>query len=301
MLSKRNPPQTPSNAFTRYRATKASSAAQKPRRNIRDSSRSSSASRRIEVEPRRKPSYPPDVSSPTPSTSPVVLLHVGPSNRLFAAHETILTSSSFFAAQCGSQTPSPPSRANAHVQTPGKHIHLPDEQPEVLSCVLEYLYKGDYYPRLRHNALRKTWELESGSEDEDGATAGATLSHQGIRETILRDTAIYCAAEKFNLPSLQRLALRKQGLHTGITVNTILASARYAYANTPDTESKLRAHYLALIIRCRGTFKRSGTMQMEMERGGKLFFDLFVAMCNQMDDAVPGALSTYSSAATKKD
>lgn len=25
-------------------------------------------------------------------------------------------------------------------------------------------------------------------------------------------------------------------------------------------------------------------MQMEMEVGGKLFFDLFVAMCNHMDD-----------------
>jgi hypothetical protein len=25
-------------------------------------------------------------------------------------------------------------------------------------------------------------------------------------------------------------------------------------------------------------------MQMEMEMGGKLFFDLFVAMCNHMDD-----------------
>lgn len=27
---------------------------------------------------------------------------------------------------------------------------------------------------------------------------------------------------------------------------------------------------------------RSGTMQAEMERGGKLFFDLFVALCNHM-------------------
>ena len=87
---------------------------------------------------------------------------------------------------------------------------------------------------------------------------------------------------KYDLPSLQRLALRKQGLHTGIQCSTILASARFAYAHTPDTESKLRAHYLALIIRCRGTFKRSGTMQLEMEKGGKMFFDLFVAMCNHM-------------------
>ncbi|KAJ6037248.1 hypothetical protein N7540_001527 [Penicillium herquei] len=303
MLSKRNPPQTPSGAFTRYRAAKASLSANKPRRNlnIRERSRSSSSnSKRIEIEPRQKPTYPPDVSSPTPPSSPIVLLHVGPSNRLFAAHETILSASPFFAEKCVSQTPSPPSRANRHIQTPGKHIALPDEIPEVLSCVLEYLYKGDYYPRLRHNPRRKAWELEGDSE-RDGESAGATVWHQGLGETILRDTAIYCAAEKFNLPSLQRLALRKQGLHTGITVNTILASARYAYANTPDTESKLRAHYLALIIRCRGTFKRSGTMQMEMERGGKLFFDLFVAMCNQMDDDFPETLSACSSATTHRE
>ena len=91
-----------------------------------------------------------------------------------------------------------------------------------------------------------------------------------------------CAAEKYKLPRLQRLALRKQGLHTGIQCSTILASARFVYENTPDTESKLRAHYLALIVRSRSTFMRSGTMQAEMERGGKLFFDLFVALCNHM-------------------
>lgn len=91
-----------------------------------------------------------------------------------------------------------------------------------------------------------------------------------------------CAAEKYGLDELKRLALRKQGLQSGVQCSTILSSARYAYANTPDSDSKLRAHYLALIIRSRSTFKRSGTMQMEMEGGGKLFFDLFVAMCNHM-------------------
>ena len=84
------------------------------------------------------------------------------------------------------------------------------------------------------------------------------------------------------MDDLKRLALRKQGLQSGIQCATILTSARFAYANTPDTDSKLRAHYLALIVRSRSTFKRSGTMQMEMEAGGTLFFDLFVAMCNHM-------------------
>ena len=72
---------------------------------------------------------------------------------------------------------------------------------------------------------------------------------------------------------------------SGIPCSTILASARFAYAHTPETDSKLRAHYLALIIRSRSTFKRSGTMQLEMYNGGsQLFFDLFVALCNHVDD-----------------
>lgn len=82
-----------------------------------------------------------------------------------------------------------------------------------------------------------------------------------------------------------QLLTTKTSVESGIQCSTILASARYAYANTPDTDSKLRAHYLALIIRSRSTFKRSGTMQLEMYNGGtQLFFDVFVAMCNHLDD-----------------
>lgn len=112
------------------------------------------------------------------------------------------------------------------------------------------------------------------------------MFHTGIGDVLLRDTVVYCAADKYGLDDLKRLALRKQGIQSGIPVDVILRSARYAYQYTPDTDSRLRAHYLALIIRSRKTFKRSGTMQMEMEEGGKLFFDLFVAMCNHVDDIV---------------
>ena len=110
------------------------------------------------------------------------------------------------------------------------------------------------------------------------------MYHRFAGDVILKDTALYCSAERYGIDELKRLALRKQGLQVGIDVATILRSARYAYDKTPETESRLRAHYLALIIRSRKTFKRSGTMQLEMENGGKMFFDLFVAMCNHIDD-----------------
>ncbi|RMZ86363.1 hypothetical protein DV736_g6413, partial [Chaetothyriales sp. CBS 134916] len=210
-------------------------------------------------------------------TSPIVTLMVGTEQRLFAAHEDVLCRSPFFAAALKGK----------FLDDSAKKVNLPEEEPEILSCVLEFLYKGDYYPRLLHDKRRNTWDLEDAQDKNGGrGSSESTIYLSSVGGDVLRDTVVYCAAEKYGLDELKRLALRKQGLQSGIQVDVILRSARYAYDHTPDTESRLRAHYLALIIRSRKTFKRSGTMQMEMENGGKLFFDLFVAMCNHIDDIV---------------
>lgn len=249
-------------SFNKDRAGKAS----RPRRSHRD-------------RPRQKPRKPEEPPIGATLTSPIVTITVGREQRLFAAHEDVLAMSPFFAAACRGQ----------FLEAHSKRIELPDEEPEIFSCVLEYLYKGDYYPRLLHNKRANAWQLEDAqAHPENGGRggAGATAHVAGTDGAVLKDTLVYCVAEKYGLDELKRLALRKQGLHSGIEVATILRSARYAYDNTPDTDSRLRAHYLALIIRCRKTFKRSGTMQMEMEVGGRLFFDLFVAMCNHVDDIV---------------
>jgi len=242
--------------------------------------------------------------------SPIVTLTVGHEGRLFAAHEDVLCQAPFFEKVL---------RGN-YLDAQNKRIALPDEEPEVFSAVLEYLYKGDYYPRLIHNKHRNSWELEdslprrgtphtsptiydspnigggrAGQSPQTPAAVEATVYLSSIGQHLLRDTVIYCAAERYGMEELKRLALRKQGLQSGIDVGTILRSAQYCYAHTPDSDSRLRAHYLALIIRCRKTFKRSGTMQAEMEKSGsdvygegsgKLFFDLFVAMCNHLDDVI---------------
>jgi len=227
-------------------------------------------------------------SSHPPRTSPnltsaIISIVVGKDQRLFAAHQDVLSHSPFFSVLCKDQ-----------FFESSRRIQLPDEEPEIFSCVLEYLYKGDYYPRLMHDKRRDTWLLEGNAEatspnlngGRGGGGVEATFFHTGVGDYILRDTAVYCAAERYGLEELKRVALRKQGLQSGIEVGVILRSARYAYENTPDSDSRLRAHYLALIIRSRKTFKRSGTMQMEMEMGGKLFFDLFVALSNHIDDLV---------------
>ncbi|KAG8533889.1 uncharacterized protein KY384_001630 [Bacidia gigantensis] len=267
-------------SFSKHRAGKSVSKS-RTQRSFKD--HTTATSRRTEKASKTsKQPVQPSQSSPNNLNSPIITLSIGPSARLFAAHESILTSSPFFNK----------SLTSAFLESSQKRISLPEELPEVFSSVLEYLYKGDYYPKLLHNKRRDRWELEDAPPPPASTTVpvspapNATVWHAGANLDLLKDTLVYCAADRYDLPDLKRLALRKQGLQSGIGVGTILGSARYAYANTPESDSKLRAHYLALIIRSRQTFKRSGTMQAEMERGGGegLWFDLFVAMCNHLDD-----------------
>jgi hypothetical protein len=142
---------------------------------------------------------------------------VGHEQRLFAAHEDVLCFSPYFAAALRGK----------FLDGGAKKLELPDEEPEVLSCVLEFLYKGDYYPRLMHNKRRNTWDLEDAQDSKLGGrgSSESTISLPGIGD-VLRDTIVYCAAEKYGLEELKRLALRKQGLQSGIQVDVILRSAR---------------------------------------------------------------------------
>ncbi|KAI1875698.1 uncharacterized protein JN550_001984 [Neoarthrinium moseri] len=279
MFSRRfEPPPSSSKSFSKgHKVSKSSSSFSKSHAGVAKS-RHESSRRRPSTAAAQDPSTP--SSTLTPS---IITLIVGTEQRVFAAHEDVLGVSPWFQSTLSSMFMDTDSAAN-------KRIHLPDEEPEIFSSILEYMYKGDYYPRLIHNKKRNSWEIEQ--PDEGRNALEATIYHHATDGDILKDTVIYCAAEKFGLDELKRVALRKQGLQSGIQCSTILASARYAYNHTPDTDSKLRAHYLALIIRSRSTFKRSGTMQLEMLNGGtQLFFDLFVALCNHVDD-ISSAQST---------
>lgn len=132
-------------------------------------------------------------------SSAIVTLVVGSEQRLFAAHEDVLCSSSFFNNAL----------RNTYMDPSAKKIALPDEEPEIFSSVLEYLYKGDYFPRLMHNKRRNSWELEPADAER---AIESTVYHRGIDGDLLKDTVIYCAAEKYGLDELKKLALRKQGL-----------------------------------------------------------------------------------------
>lgn len=213
--------------------------------------------------------------------SPIITLVVGPDLRLFAAYEHALLKSPYFAKRLRDQ----------FYETSSKRLKLPDVLPEVFACVLEYLYTGDYWPRLCKSKRHHSWELEDAQNSDGRGRVPSTLHHPGVDGNyLLTDTVVYCAAEKLGLEELKRLALIKQGLRFCALDDVLIRSARYAYANTLETDSRIRPFFIELIIQDRKRIIRSPTMQMEMGLGGsKLFFDLFVAMVMHTDEIVERA------------
>lgn len=116
-----------------------------------------------------------------------------------------------------------------------RRVYLPDEEAEIFSSILEFMYKGDYYPRLVHNKKRNSWEIE---QPDGGRNAlEATIYHHATDGDILKDTVIYCAAEKFGLEELKKVALRKQGLRKCPMRGSIFYGLHFLYS------SPLRANH----------------------------------------------------------
>jgi len=120
-------------------------------------------------------------------TSAIITLCVGREQRLFAAHEDVLCNSPYFASLC----------RNQYFEST-RRIDLPEDEPEIFSSVLEYLYKGDYYPRLELDKRRRTWQLESTDMGTGAGTMENTVFINGLQVVVLKDTVIYVSFLKLS-------------------------------------------------------------------------------------------------------
>ena len=70
----------------------------------------------------------------------------------------------------------------------------------MFSAVLEYLYKGDYTPKIAYDKKRGSWYLEDG---DGGAVLGGenTVHLGGQNGAVLKDTVIYVSLIHHLLPS----------------------------------------------------------------------------------------------------
>lgn len=147
--------------------------------------------------------------------SPIVELVVGQGaeSTTLSAHQALLIQSPYLASACEQFSDS-----NARQQ-----IDLRDDDLDAASSVLEYLYKGDYFPTLSN---QQTMEYDPTVPSPD---------NEGI--ALLRHARIYTLAQRFGLPALSALAHKKIHL-TQSTAKGEIAYARFVYKETsPDDES----------------------------------------------------------------
>lgn len=93
------------------------------------------------------------------------------------------------------------------------------------ASILEYLYKGDYFPALQGNTNLE-YDQTVPSPDNDGVG-------------LLRHARIYTLAQKFGLPQLAALAHKKIHL-TQSTAKGEIAYARFVYKETSVDDESIR-------------------------------------------------------------
>ncbi|KAL1869199.1 hypothetical protein VTK73DRAFT_3200 [Phialemonium thermophilum] len=168
----------------------------------------------------------PDDTPPTPRvpfsqhlTSPVVTLIVGrgDSETILTAHQSLLTSSPYFAEQCA---------LFADDGSP-RQIELPNEDVDAVGCVLEFLYTGEYFPKKVPGQRTLETDPSLPKVDDTG-------------DQLLKHARVYTLADKLGLPSLKNLSSSK--IHcVNSTAKGEIAYARYVYAYTSPDDLSIRA------------------------------------------------------------
>ncbi|KAL7268421.1 hypothetical protein RUND412_008956 [Rhizina undulata] len=159
--------------------------------------------------------------------SPIITILIGtpPSETKLFAHLALLQKSPYFVEECASFTFATPAA--------DRQISLPDTELDPFGCFLQFLYTGEYTPRLvpaAHNPHELILEV-----DPD-VTLEQQLDEDGTH--LLKHAKVYTLADKFGIEELKELAHKK--IHRiNSTAKGELAYARYVYAHT-SKEDKIR-------------------------------------------------------------
>lgn len=142
---------------------------------------------------------------------------VGPPNQEIAltAHQLFLSRSPFF--------------RNIFTTSHTHSITLPDDDLDAIGCFLQFLYTGEYFPRIVKNS--------SGEENLESEPGTYEIDEDGSK--LLKHARVYTLAEKLGVQELKHLAHAK--IHRiNSTAKGELAYARYVYASTPREDTTIR-------------------------------------------------------------
>lgn len=151
--------------------------------------------------------------------SPIVNLLIGHGDQqtLLAAHQALLTKSSFFETAC---------QGFVDDGSP-RQMELPDDDIEAVGSFLEFLYTGEYFPRKLPGQRVLESDPSLSAVDDSG-------------DQLLKHARIYTLAEKLGMGALKSLASSK--IHcVNSTAKGEITYARYVYTNTSPDDTTVRA------------------------------------------------------------
>ncbi|KAG7005270.1 hypothetical protein G7Y79_00020g047980 [Physcia stellaris] len=168
----------------------------------------------------------------------------------FTAHRDLLVKSPKLDAQCNGNFPEAGSRRTI----------LEDHDHRIFVLLLEYLYRGDYYPFTGQEFGT------SNTEDED--TRATQLQRKGD---------LCCMAEYYQLNELQQLAVRKMKMLTPITFESFLSVSEHVYCDS-GSSGPFRAYYFGeQILETTPLAAHKGWLLDVVAKGGDLAQDLFLS------------------------
>jgi hypothetical protein len=147
--------------------------------------------------------------------SPIVELVIGSGDAqtTLSAHQGLLVQAPYFQAE-----------VDRFVAGSSRRIELPDDDIDACAAVLEYIYKGDYFPTVSGNTME--YDPTVPSPDDSGIA-------------LLRHARIYTLAKRFGLPALAGVAHKKIHL-TQSTAKGEIAYARFVYKETSAEDEAIR-------------------------------------------------------------
>jgi hypothetical protein len=122
------------------------------------------------------------------------------------------------------QAPYFQSEVDRFVSGSARRIELPNDDIDACATVLEYIYKGDYFPTVSGNTME--YDPTVPSPDDSGVA-------------LLRHARVYTLAKRFGLPALAQVAHKKIHL-TQSTAKGEIAYARFVYKETSVEDEAIR-------------------------------------------------------------
>ncbi|KAL9595000.1 MAG: hypothetical protein Q9179_005159, partial [Wetmoreana sp. 5 TL-2023] len=209
--------------------------------------------------------------------SEIFTLTVGPEAKIMKVHAAYLCQSPVLERMCNAR----------FKESQTKQIALPDDDPKVVTAIIQYLYGGDFCNIGTDNLIRGTFGAASvarGTLDEPAGNAAGT-----VIEAADELAEVYVTVEKYQLQDLKVLLVKKFESITDVKSrpNSFLYAARKVYAGIPDSEDAYRTFFKNTAIQLNNPDRMNKSVRKAfddcMSFGGILAVDLAAALCSKLN------------------